>query len=428
MKKYLLLLLVVFLTAASCKKDDKVEDDLPNEPKDEFVFDVDWTANTVYFDENSLSDLVKVDTANYRYYFKDSNTDAAGLSTGNIIVIHGLALRKVVSVSHTGSQYVVTTEYATMNEAIENGKVEWDYGVNFKNASTARLSVGGKSYSFRKAGTNALEIKLSLNGYDYLIKMELKDNSAHVTQTIEKKVNGNVNAKFICEGDIKTFRVANKMKFENAELTSYSNDNKNLEGELTVSLVVAGSGNDNVNFEFPTTILTFLFNVGPIPVKVNVKVLFVINSVVPGAGSSEISAKFKYNSSTGISYSTSAGVKSTGSKGSYSMEKKKAQTGAPGAISVNFGLGFPRIEVETFGEVLVPWAQTAFLIGGDYTFNPACQKAQAAYIGAIGYKLKFLGQSNEGSKTLWNETKVLLKSGGCKGGMSFEQSLEQLKK
>jgi len=95
------------------------------------------------------------------------------------------------------------------------------------------------------------------------------------------------------------------------------------------------------------------------------------------------------------------------------MNKNIAQTGAASAIGVNFGLAFPRIEIGAFGEVLVPWIQTAFLIGGDYTFTPACQQAKSQFIGACGIDLSLAGFGYNAKKTLWQEEKVLLKSGDC---------------
>jgi hypothetical protein len=99
--------------------------------------------------------------------------------------------------------------------------------------------------------------------------------------------------------------------------------------------------------------------------------------------------------------------------GNHSMDKKKAQTGASSAIGVNYGMAFPRLEIGIFDNIVVPYVQTSFLIGGDYTFTPACQQAKSQFIGACGVNFKFLGFSYNAKKTLWQEEKVLLKSGDC---------------
>jgi len=147
-------------------------------------------------------------------------------------------------------------------------------------------------------------------------------------------------------------------------------------------------------------------------VFINLKVLFVINCVVPVDGSSQVEVKFEYNSTTGIKYNGTE-VSADASIGDQSMDKNKAQTGASSAIGVNFGLAFPRLEIGVFDELIVPWIQTAFLIGGDYTFTPACQQAKSQFIGACGFDLSFLGFGYSAKKTLWQEEKILLQSGDC---------------
>jgi hypothetical protein len=61
----------------------------------------------------------------------------------------------------------------------------------------------------------------------------------------------------------------------------------------------------------------------------------------------------------------------------------------------------------------VPWIQTAFLIGGDFTFTPPWQQAKCMYIGACSFDISFLGFKYSANKTLWQEEKVLLKAGEC---------------
>lgn len=416
LKTYVAVFALTILFLPACEKYNERDGygDNPSQD-DEFVFDVDWTPGTVYFDEDALSDLQQVDTADYRYYFDESNAEASELLTGDVLVIHGLALRKVTSVNTVNSQIVVETEYATLNEAISDGTVSWDYGVNFTPDLQPEMSIDGQNHQFKRTTDDSFSISTKIGDFDYKITMKFNGNKADVTQEIEKTVGDAVKVKFACEGVIEAFRTTNKIVYKNSELTEYAYGNKGLKGELTVSLTAAGSGSDKISFEFPTTLISFPFMVGPIPVKVNVKVFFVAEAVVPPEGSSQVSAKFTYNSGTGIKYSLGGDVQANGDAGSYTIKKKKAQTGAASAIGINFGLGFPRLEVGIFGSLLVPWVHTAFLIGGDFTFTPACQQAKAAYIGACGYDFGILGYEKKGIKNLWNIEEILLQSGDCGG-------------
>ncbi|MEA1877419.1 MAG: hypothetical protein U9N86_11190 [Bacteroidota bacterium] len=416
LKTLLLLIAVALLFLPACEKYND-GDGYNDTPKDDlFVFDVDWVQGTVYFDEDALSDLEKVDTADFRYYFDESNVEASALTAGDVLVIHGLALRKVTSISNNGDQIVVETEYASLNEAISDGTVSWDYGVNFTSDLQPEMSIDGQIHQFKRSTGDSFTLSTKIGSFDYKITMVFKGNKAEVTQEIEKSVGDDVKVKFACEGVIEQFRTSNKIVYKNSELAEYEYDNKGLKGELTVSLTAAGSGQDKISFEFPTTLISFPFMVGPIPVKVNVKVFFVAEAFVPPEGSAQVSAKFTYNSGTGVKYSLGGDVQANGDEGSYSIKKKKAQTGAASAIGINFGLGFPRLEVGIFGSLLVPWVHTAFLVGGDFTFTPACQQAKAAYIGACGYDFGILGYEKKGIKNLWYIEEILLQSGDCDGG------------
>ena len=63
----------------------------------------------------------------------------------------------------------------------------------------------------------------------------------------------------------------------------------------------------------------------------------------------------------------------------------------------------------------MPWAQTAFLVGGSFTpFFPSCQTADAQFIGAAGYDFGILGfELATGSTTLFEIKKELLRAGDC---------------
>jgi len=229
---------------------------------------------------------------------------------------------------------------------------------------------------------------------------------------ISKDLASPVTAKFLAKGSIENFYSSTEMKFENGKLTKFEQKNPDMQGDLLLNLTVAGSGRDVITFDFPVVLLKFPMMAGPIPVTINVKVLFVFNCSVPVDGSSQIEVKFNYNSTTGIQYNGTT-VSANASMGDQSMDENIAQTGASSAIAANFGLAFPRLEIGAFEDVIVPYIQTAFLIGGDYTFTPACQQAKSQFIAACGLNLSFLGFNYNANTVLWQEEKVLLQSGDC---------------
>lgn len=409
MKRINLLLLAICTVAllSTCEKDEATKP-LQNESK---TYDVTYSENTVFIDSLSVDDI-RIDTANYIYYFNNDNPQLADLSEGDILLIYGVAVRKVTSIAQIGNETKIETGYATLNEAIQDGEISWNKQISFKDGVIPTVMMGGKAVPFKSTSADGYEFEFTYGAYGYRIKFDFQETGANVEFEITKELVKPVTARFTATGTINNFNSATEMIFEDGSLSSFDQKNANINGDLTLNLTVAGSGSDALTFDFPVVLLKYPLMVGPIPVVINVKVLFVVNCVVPVDGSSQVEAKFSYNSTTGVQYD-GASVNANATIGDYSIGKKINQTGASSAIAANFGLAFPRLEMELFGEVIVPYIQTAFLIGGDYTFTPACQQAKAQFIGACGVDLSLLGFGYSVKKTLWQEEKILLQSGDC---------------
>jgi hypothetical protein len=407
-KSLLISLFIIFLFT-TCEKDNPAA--LPA-AEDSSVYDVTLTDNTVFIDSLAVQSLVRIDTAEYVYYFDGDDPKITNLKTDDILLIYGTALRRVTNVTRNGNETRVETGYATLNEAISDGEISWNKEISFKNGVIPTVQMQGENIEVKSVSADGFEFEFPYGDYTYRVKFVLTDTKADVEFEISKALVKPITAKFLAKGSIENFYSSTEMKFENSKLTKFGQKNSNMVGNLVLNLTVAGSGRDNITFDFPVVLLKFPTMVGPIPVTLNLKVLFVINCVVPVDGSSQVEVRFGYNSTTGIQYN-GIDVSADASMGNQSMDKNIAQTGASSAIGANFGLAFPRLEIGIFNELIVPWIQTAFLIGGDYTFTPACQQAKSQFIGACGVNFSFLGFSYSANTTLWQEEKVLLQSGDC---------------
>jgi hypothetical protein len=404
-----LLSLFVFVLFVGCEKDEPI----PSAGSESVVYDVTYTDHTVLIDSmDVIQSLVRIDSADHIYFFESSNPKVAGLEVDDILLIYGVALRRVTGITQSGGETMVETGYATLNEAIRDGEISWNREISFQEGVIPEVQMQGKDIKLKSATANGFEFEFPYGDFTYRIKFSFTDKKAEVEFEISKDLAGPVKAKFLTKGSIENFYSSTEMKFQNSKLTSFGQKNPGMQGELILNLTVAGSGRDVVTFDFPVVLLKFPMMVGPIPVTINVKVLFVFNCSVPVDGSSQVEVKFTYNSTTGIKYNGTT-VSADASMGKQSMDKNIAQTGASSAIAANFGLAFPRLEVGVFEDVIVPWIHTAFLIGGDYTFNPACQQAKSQFIGACGLNLSFLGFSYNANTVLWQEEKVLMQSGDC---------------
>ncbi len=393
----------------TCEKDN-------NGPKpaqqENMVFDVTYTDETVVIDSLLAESLVRIDTDDFVYYFDSDDPRITGLQEDDIIFIYGVALRRVTAVTQEGNETRVETDYATLNEAIKDGEISWNKEIRFNQGVIPVVQMQGKNIAYKSTEADDFEFEFTYGEYSYRIKFDFTDSCANVEFEVTKDLVQPVKARFLAKGSINNFYSGTDIEYEDGELKKFEQKNVDVSGDLTLNLTVAGSGNDGITFDFPVVLLKFPMLVYGIPVTINVKVLFVINCVVPIDGSAQVEVKFDYKSTTGLKYNGTT-VDANASMGDQSMNKNIAQTGASSAIGVNFGLAFPRLELQIFGESVVPWIQTAFLIGGDYTFTPPCQQAKCQFIGACGFDLSLLGFGYSGKLTLWQEEKVLLKAGEC---------------
>ena len=411
MKKQLLLLVLICLFV-SCSTDDITISPNNYFSKDTSVYSVTYSHNAVLFEPTDMTSIIEYDTAAGTIVFNSTSTKASKLAPGNVVILHGLALRKVIDIENSGGRITVWTEPAKLNEAITDGDISWSKTCDFNSAITPVAFLGGKEVPFAPTPSGDFELKIKYGAYDYTISFKMQGDSTIVSMEIEKEVGSKVTAKFSAEGTLIKFKSEMDLKYKDSTVKNLKVSNENLKGDLTVALTAAASGGDKLNFDFPIVLLRYPFLVGPIPVVLNVTVKFVANAVVPLDGSARVSANFEFDSQTGVKYN-GTDVSAEANIGPFKISKNTAETGASNAISASFGLAFPRIELGIFGNVIVPYAQTAFLVGGDFTFMPACQRAQAEFIGAIGYEFEFLGFSKSDEYNLWDEKKFLLKSGDC---------------
>jgi hypothetical protein len=395
----------------------------PWEP-DSFTFDVEVVPEAVMIAEEQLDLVLDSDPENHVYTFSAAGLQSAGLelAAGQPLIIHGVAIRRITSIQTDGDQVVVETEYIRLNEVITDGVVAWDYGVEFTPERIQSVEIPGKGIIYPKDGT-PIEFSITVGELTYDIKATLDEEFTTVEFTVTKGLGGTAKARFVLTGELRRFRSRDTIEFAGQELQEFGHELNGLTGEVTLELVVAASGEDFINLELPVPIMKIPFLVGPIPVVLNIRAQFVINASVPLDGSSRVKTKFNYNSDIGF---TSDGIdfSAGGRMGDVTFGQDVNQTGASSAISVNFGVGFPRVELSIAGDSVVPWAQTAFLIGGSYTFQPACQTADALFLGAAGYNLGFFGVDLlSGSKTFFQEKKELLRAGDCPPGKQDEDAL-----
>ncbi len=396
------------LTAAYLVKDT-------NWQPDSTTYDVDLAPDTVFIDEAHKGLLVASDDENHTYTFSAAGLQTAGieLAVDKPLIIHGVAVRKIASVTTDGGNLVVETDFVPLNEVFTDGTIAWDYGVEFTPDKIKSIEIEGKQYAVPKDGT-PIDISFEVGEFKYEIKATLDTETSTFEFTVSKGLGATLEGKFVASGKIARFRTKNDFTLSGGELQDWKSDFNGMRGDATLELVVAASGQDMIDYKLPVPIMKIPFMVGPIPVVLGIKIQFVIKASVPYDGSSRVKTSFTYDSNLGVSFNGTS-VSAGGSLAGVTFgDDSTHETGASSAIAANFGIGFPRVELSVLGDTLVPWAQTAFLVGGSYTFTPACQTADAEFLGAMGYNLGLFGfDLLSGSYRLFDHKKPLLRSGDC---------------
>lgn len=414
----LLLIALAALFPVGCGEDDPVAPD-DNLGEEFTTFDVDWKEDVVYFDSTDIAALTRIDTAEERYHFHADNPKAASLAAGNILLIHGTALRKVVSTAVVGEEIVVETGEAYLTDAIENGKVAWNKAFEFEEAETPALIIDGSEVAIEKAvrTQGGFSYTAEFGSYAYEIAMDFSGEDATVTCTITETAGLGVSSEFKLEGTMKKLRSTSRIEFAGGDISNVQYSNRNLRGELTASMTVKQQTAD-YGFKVPVVLLKYPFLVGPIPVVLNVRLEWALTAGIPIGGEASVASTFSFDSETGFSYDGTE-LTANGQVGPWSASTEKAESGAVGAMYAEFAIGFPQVEVDVFFKTFVPYARTTFLIRGDYSVSglggQSCQTAKAVFAGVVGAKLSALGLIELGERQfqLWAVEKELLREGDC---------------
>lgn len=387
----------------------------PSWSEDSSTFNADVAPGVLLVPEEELDNIIiQYNPDEHAYLLDQATAERLGLTldVGDPLILTGIELGRISRVDIDETGIYIETETIPLNEVFPDGEIAWDYGVEFTPESVKSIEIPGVGEFAVKAGT-PINITFEQGGLKYELKVTLNVATAEFDFTVTKGIGAGVKARFTAKGEIVRFRNSNHMSFESGELVDFGHELNGMRGHADLMLVVAGSGSDIVDLKLPVPIMKIPFVVGYIPAVLSIGAQFVVSAAVPLDGSAQVGTSFDFDSDLGFTFNGTT-VEAGGRAGDTTFGDSVHMTGASSAISANFGIGFPRVSLEIAGGILVPWAQTAFLVGGAYTFLPACQSADAQFIGAAGYDFGILGfELATGSKKLFEIKKELLRAGSC---------------
>lgn len=401
----LILLVAPFVVSCGDSGDDPVGPDDPDPP--ETIQEAGVTAQldpvTTYVDE-ALTEaaLTEADTEAHRYTFDAATLEADGveLTSGRILLIHGVALRRITSVSESDGEVTVETAYATLPEAFQDAEIDWSQTTSFtpEALESAELVFEGEGLAPTAMSGSTVSWEYEVAPYTVRGELEALGSTARVKLQAIKDLNpgaGEATAAFTAEGTIQAISSAGDIVIEDSETKAFDYENRGMGGDMRLSLAAAGAGNVGLTFKTPEAVIRFPFTIGPIPATLILKAGMVTGiEVVGGASSVTAEVDFSWGGDAGLAYDgTTVSTTASAGLGTASASGGEADLAAPigQSVSAQWGAVVPIVEVGLFGETIVPYIQPELYLRSYLTWGPVCQRIKVDYAVDGGMNLRFLG-------------------------------------
>jgi hypothetical protein len=182
---------------------------------------------TVMSKKDTMLHLVSI-PRNGSYVFDSSASQIATLKAGDVLLLSGLALCTVVEVKDTDSGYLLKTEPAKITDAIQEGRLQGTYNIDFDRMRAI------KSYSLA-------DFDVDFGGYNYHVKFTPRNDRIDMQATIKSGGSQGVLA-YEGVGYLSNFVSTIKMQISDGELTDLAFTNSDLAGQVEFKWFAVGTG------------------------------------------------------------------------------------------------------------------------------------------------------------------------------------------
>ena len=282
----------------------------PSDPVDRpptYVYEVTYKPGVVVVDQATVGAALRdMSDDGATFTFDASAAGLDGLKPGAVVLVWGLALRKITSVDAQGTTLVVQTDPAALTDAIQDGTIKWDQAIDFTTGGSGNFVVSGggpvlddagsaddggvlndaaavddagalDAAAPRRAGTRPPlttlgftvglkpgEESLSgkIDGYDYKLTFKPSPGRLEVDAEVTKKTSG-IELQITAKGFVNKFRTNADIAIAGGETTSASVQNTGLVGEVDLSFT-AGKPTNAQSSEDVILKIPFSFKI-PIP-------------------------------------------------------------------------------------------------------------------------------------------------------------------
>jgi hypothetical protein len=282
------------------------------------TFTVTYNDHTVIVDDATVRKTLRSVSKNGNVLVFDPSPQIEKLEPGSVLLMQGLALRKILAVMPFESKTAVLTAPAALTDAIQEGHIHWDYPVRFSARSAGEDKVGPS----RDAGTapciagvlKCLENRMlpvvyaadappgsihgTVKGWDVWADAAVEANRVRI-QLQAKREEAGLHALLSGDGYLQNFDTSSDIEIHDSKLTDLRWNNKNLNGVMNFSWEVAkekpGVWAEQDEIPLPTSFKQALV-IGGLPLTLTVEEALLIHPALTQANQlSEAHFRLEYN-------------------------------------------------------------------------------------------------------------------------------------
>ena len=410
--------LVVAATVAStgCGK----KNDGPITPQDVQKFDVNWAAGVKLLEAAQAKDLLigtPPNESTLTYTFDPTAAAVAALQTGDIIVLEGLAYRRVVSVSNSGTSLDLLTERIKLTDAIADGDIAWNQPIAFDSAdnlAAAKVYFDQTQLNRTSSGlTGVIEYSGDVGGFAVNVTLTPKSGGVDLFAGASKDIAGETRFAVSANGSLSNFRSSGEILIAGGSTNGFGMSATGLRGDLKVQAAAFNTGASQDLLAIPIGI-DMPVQIGPVPLIVkitaNVNVTLELSAL---QSSAEASVDFTYSADQGFTVAGST-MESTGRLSGASFSKFSGGSADAVAAGMAACIEFPRYEIAVAGEFASVGLTQNNCASTVFTFEPPCNKVRGSITGFALGSLGFFGVTlASGQVQLYNREQEITSGAGC---------------
>lgn len=372
------------------------------------VIDLEYKDNTRVFGVDEVDVLIDSDTTSGTYTF-DATKFGPEAKAGDVIIVSGKIMRKVVSSATAGGQTVVETEDAVLTDAVKNGTIAWVEQPEFGNLGSMRWGSGEVQTTGDEeiAAGDTLMFEITRSGVRHVVQIIPKTSDGKLsacdfTFQMTKVEAGKVNIVMLAKGEMTMPVQETKIVIKNGVVDDVIANNRTIKCNLEFTMSAAAAAGGDHSLVLPGAALQFpirylptpsgLLVPNPIPMSIGIGIQFVTKVSMPSAESSaQASAKLSISTDAGFEYhgtSVSSSAKLNNEEIKDGSFDAAAFIGIP--VNVEFGVAFPRVSLNIVGQEFA-WIHTGFTTGATLQWGPVCKSGYAKMTVEGGYNFGFLG-------------------------------------